>query len=155
MLKKLDLIFYLVGFIARLNFFALGYFLYFVETHNLCIVHEYEDAPIPIDELPRNMWLLPGNCWNFSTLFSAVMKTLFMIIEYACTFQLWSWWSETRDKVTLHSIVRHHRGSDGRSFKQEFNISSNRLLNERVCLGSLNWMLDRNHCAFQKMCKLQ
>ena len=55
------MIFYLFGILARLQTIMIGYFLFYVEYENICVVADQEFQPIPMELLPVNLDYLPGD----------------------------------------------------------------------------------------------
>ena len=59
-LRSWDLVCYVVGILARLQTVMIGYFLFYVETDNVCVVSSNEYQPIPLELLPTDLSTLPG-----------------------------------------------------------------------------------------------
>ncbi len=60
---------YTVGIAARLQTIMIGYFLFFVEEDNVCVVAEHEKQPLPHALLPNNLNSLPGEFAVMSYIF--------------------------------------------------------------------------------------
>ena len=57
---------YAIGTASRLQIFVIAYFLFKVETENMCIVEGLERQPIPLNLLPEDLSNLPGDFANIS-----------------------------------------------------------------------------------------
>lgn len=57
----------------------IGYFLFFVEENNVCVVAEKQFQPLPTEILPTNLNSLPGDFAIMSYVFQSILLTLFLI----------------------------------------------------------------------------
>lgn len=61
----------------------IGYFLFFVEKENICVVADREFQPMPRELLPDDLNVLPGEFAVMSYIFQSILLTLFLISNIA------------------------------------------------------------------------
>lgn len=57
----------------------IGYFLFYVESDNVCVVSMGEFQPIPLELLPLDLSILPGDFVVVSFLFQSILLFLFLV----------------------------------------------------------------------------
>lgn len=55
------MVLYTFGILARLQTIMIGYFLFWVEQDNICVVTANEFQPLPLELLPPDLSTLPGD----------------------------------------------------------------------------------------------
>ena len=65
--------------VFRLQPIFIGYFLFAVETSNVCIVMDGKRSPLPIGEIPTNLSELPSETHVVNTSFQSILFILFLV----------------------------------------------------------------------------
>ena len=63
----------------RLQPLFIGYFLFAVETENVCIVADEQRSPLPIAEIPTDLDVLTGETHVVNISFQSILVILFLV----------------------------------------------------------------------------